>query len=235
MAIDPKDDELILRIRQKSDDPKLADEAFVILYERHHQLLYKTLESLDYRLVGFGLDAADIVEETFKKVWDGATSSFNSGSYDKPDSRFVHVQFWLQSIAKNLVKEVLRKPNSMLPIDPSGGNELLFGSFFEDFDIEAQESGKDPCEWLHQLVANTLSEKERAIVWFKVAFYDPVTGKSEPPKDELEDFFRDWKMKQPAFRKAYSRALEKLANAASSSPKLQPSSTELGDSNAYTE
>lgn len=235
MTIDPKDDELMLRIKRRNADPALADEAFETLYERHHQLLFKSIENANHKLVGFGIDAADIVIETFDKVWNGAADTFNPGNYDKPDGRFVHVQFWLQTIAKNLLKATLRKPGNLLPIDPIGDSESLFGSILEEFDTDADESGNDSYEWLHRLVASSLKEREQAIIWFKIASYDRETGKSEPPADELEGFCREWKIKPLAFRKAYSRALEKLANAASGSTQLQPSSTEPGDSNAYTE
>lgn len=237
MTIDPKDDELMLLIRRKNADPALADEAFTTLYERHHQLLFKSVENANHKLVGFGVDAAEIVIETFDKVWNGAADTFKPGNYDKPDGRFVHVQFWLQTIAKNLFKETLRKPDNILPIDPIDGSEILFGSILEEFDTDTDESGNDSYEWLHRLVANTLNKKEQAIVWFKINTYDRETGKSEPPADQLEEFCREWKIKPPALRKAYSRALEKLAKSASGAPQppLQPASTKLGDSNAYTE
>ena len=61
MTIDPKDDELMLQIKCRNANPALADEAFEALYERHHQLLFKSIENANHELVGFGIDAADIL------------------------------------------------------------------------------------------------------------------------------------------------------------------------------
>ena len=235
MTIDPKDDELMLRIQRKNVDPKLADEAFVSLFERHKQDLYKSIENANQKLVGFGVDSADIVEKTFSKVWFGAAETFNPKNYDKPDGPFIHVQCWLQAIAKNLITDCLRSPKRMVPLDPTGENANLFDSLLAEVDTEADEDGNDPYEWLHQLVAATLKDRDQAIIWFKIRFYDRATGLSEPPDAEMSAFCQKWDIKPPALRQAYVRALKKLAKAASNSTQLQPSSTEPGDSNAYAE
>lgn len=236
MTIDPKDDELMLRIKRRNADPALADEAFLILYDRHCQPLYKAIENANHQLVGFGLDAADIVEEAFRKLFFKSAPNFKPGTYDKPDGPFFHVQGLLLTIATNEIIDVLRSSCSQLPLASPEESDSLFGVHSEIGDAGDGVVGNQSYEELHRLVAKTLNERDQAIVWFKIRYRDEETGKSEPPAEELQVFCEKWKVKPNTLCKAYERALEKLSAAASPSVmQLQPSSTEPGDSNAYAE
>lgn len=237
MTIDPKDDELMLRIKRRDADPALADEAFLILYDRHYQLLYQTVENANHQLVGFGVDAADIVEKAFQKLFYKAAPQFKRGTYDKPDGSFFHIQGLLQTIANREIIDALRSPDHVVPIAPTAENDAIFGFSPEKDDKDGEVNGQASYEALHLLVAETLNNKrDQAIVWFKIRYRDETTGASEPPAEELERFCKKWDVKPNTLCKAYERALKKLSLAASGRRKqLQPSSTEPGDSNAYTE
>lgn len=237
MTIDPKDDELMLRIKRRNADPALADEAFLILYDRHYQLLYQTVENANHQLVGFGLDAADIVEKAFRKLFFNAAPRFNQGTYDKADGPFFHIQGLLQTIANREIIDALRSPDHIVPVAPTAENDGIFGFALETDDNNGVVDGKASYEALHLFVAETLvNERDQAIVWFKIRYRDKTTGASEPPAEEMKSFCEKWDVKPNTLCKAYERALKKLSAAASGRlTQLQPSSTETGDSNAYTE
>lgn len=197
---EPPDEELIRRIRNKETDFGAAQGAFTVFYERHAQFLYRCIRNADRRLVGYGLGTADIVEETFEKVWLGAAHSFSQPVGLSPPEAARRTDQWLASIACNLVKDKLRSRKHVLPIDPCGENEELFA-----------ENTDSSLVVLHlqliDLVATVLSERDAAIVWFKIRHYDPETRQSQPPAGELKAFCGEWQVTPAALRKAYERAL----------------------------
>ena len=62
-------------------------------------------------------------------------------------------------------------------------------------------------------VDEILSKRDAAIVWFKIRYYDPDTGHSQPPKDANESFCKEWDLKPGTLRKAYERAIKTLGQA----------------------
>jgi len=197
---EPPDEELIRRIRNKESDFGAAHGAFTVFYERHAQFLYRCIRNADRRLVGYGLGTADIVEETFEKVWLGAAHSFFQPVGLSPTEAARRTDQWLASIACNLVKDKVRSRKHVLPIDPGGENEELFA---EDPDSRLVVAHIQ----LIEIVATALNERDAAIVWFKVGHYDRETRQSQPPAEELEAFCREWELSPAALRKAYQRAL----------------------------
>lgn len=197
---EPPDDELIRIIRKRETDVSAAKRAFTVFYDRHAQFLYRCVRNADQRLVGYGLGTADIVEETFEKVWLGAAKSYSLPLGLSPEEAARRTKQWLASIAHNLVKDKLRSRKYSLPIDP-GENEQLFTG---DPNLVVPHLN------LIELVATTLSVRDAAIVWFKVGHYDAETRRSQPPPEELEVFCRDWNLTPATLRKAYERALATL-------------------------
>jgi hypothetical protein len=108
------------------------------------------------------------------------------------------------SIARNLVEDKLKSRKIVLPIDPRGENEALFA------DPESVET-VERFLGIRQAVTMTLSERDAAIVWFKIGYYDPETGESHPPPDEQDAFCKEWSVTPAALRKAYDRALAALS------------------------
>jgi DNA-directed RNA polymerase specialized sigma24 family protein len=203
---EPPDEELIQRIRRKKEDEASAADAFTVFYRRHIQFLYRCVANADRLLVGFALGAEDIVEETFTKVWESGADSFTSPEGLDPDGASLWCKAWLSRIASNLVKDKLKSRRNVLPIDPGAENEALF---VEPERVETV----DRCVGIRQVVTMTLSERDAAIVWFKIRFYDPETGKSQPPPNAQDAFCKEWDITPTALRKAYDRALSAISEA----------------------
>ncbi len=206
---EPTDDELIRRIRHKADLPA-AKLAFTVFYERHVQFIFRCVRSADRQLVGYGIGTADVVEETFDKVWQGAANSFSLPVGLSPTDSVRRTQQWLASIARNLVKDKLKSRKHVLPIDPGGENEELFVS-------KPESAPATPHLQLIALVESSLSKRDAAIVWFKIHHYDPDTRQSQPPPEELKTFCKQWELTPAALRKAYDRALDTIRLALSPS------------------
>lgn len=202
---EPPDEELIRKIRNKELDVNLAKEAFAAFYERHVQFLYRCVRNADRRLVGFGLGTPDIVEETFEKVWLGAAHTYSQPPGLSTSEATRRTEQWLASMACNLVKDKLRSRKQVLPFDPTENAE--------PFAEVADSTLVVPHLQLIEFVATALSERDAAIVWFKVQHYDAETRQSQPPADELAAFCDEWDLTPAALRKAYERALTSIRQA----------------------
>lgn len=207
---EPPSDELLRRIRNKEDLPA-AKLAFTVFYERHIQFLFRCAHYAERQLVGYGIGAEDVVAETFEKVWFGAGNSFSRPDGLSAADAARRAQAWLVSIARNLVKDKLKSRKHILPIDPRGENEELFAT-------EPTSAPASPHLQLIEHVASCLSERDAAIVWFKIRHYNYETRQSQPPPEELEVFCKHWELTAAALRKAYERALATLRLTLSSSP-----------------
>lgn len=204
---EPPDDDLIQMIRRKDD---AAQSAFATFYRRHIQFLFRCVRHADKQLVGYGLGTADIVEETFANVWHSGANSYCASSGLSAEAASARTRQWLATIARNLVKDKLRSRQHQLPIDPTGENEALFAT--EEVPCPATRHIQ-----LIQVVSAVLSQRDAAIVWFKMRYYDPETQQSQPPPKELDAFCKEWAISPAALRKAYERALATLSQALSRS------------------
>lgn len=207
---EPPDDELLHRVRRKQEDFAAAREAWGVFYERHVQFLYRCVFNADRVLAGCGIGTDDIVVETFTKVWESGDDSFRVPGGLGPEEATLCCKAWLATIARNLVRDKLksRKPDL---IDPDENEEL----FVAPEAVDAVEQ----CLGIYQLVTRTLSERDAAIVWFKIRYYNPDTGQSQPPRDVHDAFCKERGITPEVLRKAYDRALKLLGEAYTTTPR----------------
>jgi len=206
---EPPDEELIRKIRSKETNAGAAEAAFTTFYDRHVQFLYRCIASADRVLVGHALGAEDIVIETFEKVWQGGADSYEQPPGLSARDASLRTEKWLATIARNLLKDKLRSRKIVLPLDP-GENEELFTDRADDNLVVDHLQ-------LVGLVGSALSERDAAIVWFKIDHYNPETRQSQPPAEELDTFCREWELSPAALRKAYERAIAAIRLALSPS------------------
>ncbi len=202
----PSDAELLNRIKQKETNLSGAKEAGEIFFERHRQSVYKTVKRCEYKLNGFSKDPSDIVIETFERVWDSGAATFDLNGVRSPSDQIGRVRAWLNTIAANIVKSLLRQRKKLrLPVEANPDEEkFLAGSQASD-DRRHSE--------LHKLVASVLDEREIEILWLKIGHFDPITEKSQPPSDLVESICNKWKISEVVFRQIYARSLKKLKEA----------------------
>jgi len=205
------DHELVSRIQRKEDDIEAAKRAFEVFFQRHVRYVYQSVRYANEQLVGFGVDAEDIVQEAFAKVWLTACHSYEPAKANAGMPSTASTRAWLGTIVSNLIRDRLRSPVRAVPVDPGPDNEDLFVTVDSEDKVEAAIA-------LEQLVASTLSERDAEIVWFKINAYDPLTRKSEPDREALASFCQRWGIKPDTLRQVYLRALRTLEIALATIP-----------------
>ena len=202
---EPSEEELIERMRQKHEDPSAAKEAFSIFYCRHRNFLYRCLRRAEKALVGFSVGSEDLVQEVFAVVWRSGMKSFDMPSGLAQEDAIARTRGWLNSVAANLVKDRLKSRKHVLPLDPVE-NESLFVQENED-DIGT------PQLHLISVLPQCLSERDVEIVRFKIHYFNPDTGESQPPAEILNAFCEKWNITPAVLRKAYARAIQTIRQA----------------------
>jgi DNA-directed RNA polymerase specialized sigma24 family protein len=162
------------------------------------------------RLTGYGLGIEDVVQEVFEKVWRSGHKSFRPDKRTSGACPLASTRSWLTTITLRIVQNILRRRSKYDPVDPFD-NEDLFVEPPKDKRIQNAIG-------VQQLVQNALSETDAAVVWFKMQYYDPETGESHPPREELADFLGKHELTDAAFRKRYSRAIKTLQAAETPTP-----------------
>jgi DNA-directed RNA polymerase specialized sigma24 family protein len=202
---EPPDADLIAAMGYQDDDIEAAKNAFRIFFNRHCDYLLHHLRRVNSRLTGRGLDVDDVVQEVFAKVWRRGHQTFRIVKHSEGICPVASTRAWLTTIAMRVVLNMLRRPDRVDPIDPQD-NEDLFAD-------PNSENKIRHAVVVQQMVQRTLSETDAAIVWFKMEYYDPVSGQSTPPRDELNAFLAEHELSDSAFRKRYSRAIDALQSA----------------------
>lgn len=205
MSEDPPDSHLLGKMAMRETNREEAEEAFRQFHNRHAKYLHQITQKARETLVGHAIDADDLVEEIFSKVWFGAGKQFDPTKTSKKLTSTQKTRAWLGGIAGNLVRDKLKSKANNLPID---SDELELPP-----SVPAAVS-----KWQSQLrvgviqtVEATLNPRDAAVVWFKTNFLDPESGDSKPTPEYVEEFCAEWKIKNPDhIRTIYRRALKTL-------------------------
>jgi hypothetical protein len=179
-----------------------------VFYVRHRQFLYRCVLNADRVLVGYGIGTDDIVVDTFAKVWESVADSFVVPDGMALGESTLCCKAWLATIARNLVLDRLKSRKQDL-VDPDENEELF----------TAPESAAEQYLGIYELVTRTLGERDAAIVWFKICYYNSDTRQSQPPRDVHDAFCKEWGITPEVLRKAYNRALKLLGEAYTTTPR----------------
>lgn len=199
---EPPDDELISLMGRQSEDLEAAKTAFRIFFNRHRDYMIHHMRRVNVRLAGYGLSVEDVIQEVFAKVWRSGHNSYRPEKRTSGACPLASTRSWLTTITLRIVENTIRKRDKVDSIDP-----------VDNEDIFAEPSKRNKIQHaiiVQQMVHNALSETDAAIVWFKMQYYDPETGESQPPREELADFLANYHLTDAAFRKRYSRAIKTL-------------------------
>lgn len=198
----PPDDELISVMGRQSEDLEAAKTAFRIFFNRHLDYMVHHMRRVNARLAGYGLGVEDVVQEVFAKVWQSGHKSFKPEKRTSGACPLASTRSWLTTITLRIVENTIRKRSKVDLIDPVDNEDI--------FVEPSKGNGVQHAVTAQQMVQNTLSKTDAAIVWFKMQYYDPETGESQPPREELADFLANHDLTDAAFRKRYSRAIKAL-------------------------
>jgi len=192
-----------MALRETSRDE--AEEAFRLFHQRHAKYLHQIAKNAKESLVGFAIDAEDLVEEIFTKVWFGAGEQFDPAKTSMKLSSSQRTRAWLGGIAGNLVRDKLKSKANNLPVDS------------DELELPPSEPAAVSMRQnrlrvgVFQVVEATLNPRDVAVVWFKTKFLDPESGDSKPTPEYVEEFCAEWNITNPDhIRTIYRRALKTL-------------------------
>ena len=206
-----RDDQLLGLIRRRHEDPERRRAGRLELYARHAKYVLGCVQRAS-SFVGRGLTAEDIVVQTFSEVYLRAADGFQAGEYATDDDARKHVRVWLGRIAhfEFLGAIQSRAHESIRLRDP----ELL--------SLRADAAHAMPstdgqtlseAQTLADAANAVLNPDELEILWLKMQHYDPETGESWVPPEEIHLVCEKQAISNPVFRKRYERALNKIREA----------------------
>jgi RNA polymerase sigma factor (sigma-70 family) len=199
------DDDLLVFITWKNDDPAAACEAWAELYRRHVNYLFgvcyiafgKTLKSRDR--------VADLVTDTFKRVYEHADSFKPSGVKDT-DAMRKRVRAWLGTIARRLFLD-------RLPATDNQPAECQLE--LDHWQNIAQLDAPDDCD--SPLIAavkiafqKVLTQREQEVLRVTLHWYDPNSDHQRLPNEVAAELAKHLGTTPENLRKIRERALAKL-------------------------
>jgi RNA polymerase sigma-70 factor (ECF subfamily) len=144
--IDP-DSELMKRVAKGDDD------AFRLLFERHHRLAYSVI----YRHIGVQFEAEDLVQEAFLRVYR------NAGTWE-PTAKF---STWLYTVVSNLClnykRDKARDKLRLLSGDEEGGNPLERMATEEAQEAEAMDA-EDRARVVREAIQELPEQQRMALI-----------------------------------------------------------------------
>ena len=198
---------LVILMGQLSEQPQLAEEAAAELYRRHAR-----------KMVGFCTDSfilyqqnhEELVQRTFQKALRGAAKKareFQSG--DASQSTIRHVKLWLYRILKRTCIDARRAESVEREQRRDADMDLVPGIIY---DPEAKP-GESPTPRRVELVrefTHALNERDQAILYNTMQFYDPSTDATVVPETIQRSLLEEFDMSESTLRTQRFRILKRL-------------------------
>lgn len=202
---DETDDDLVVYMTWKQDDPAVACEAWAEFYRRHVGYLF----GVCYKAFGKTLKTkdriTDLVTDVFKRVYEHADSFKLSGLTDR-DAMRKRVRAWLGTIARRVFLDGLPPENA-----PPAECQLEQ----DHWQNIAQPDGVDkPDSELIAVVKNAmqkcLTEREQEVLRVTLHWYDPGSEHQRLPNDVAAELARRLGTTPENLRKIRERAIAKM-------------------------
>jgi RNA polymerase sigma factor (sigma-70 family) len=204
---DETDEDLLLRMAMKEEDPESARSAFTEFHRRHVGYLIGVCKR--YSGVLGGMEGVkDLVEDTLLRVYGGAITFKGCFTKDHDEIRR-RVRGWMGKIATNLFIDYRRQDHCKeIPHDPNDLSALL------ETDKSVQPS--DPLSLKQQRVIEEalecLSDRERDVILTTFAFHRVGQDHQRLPNDAAEALANRCSTTSENIRQIRKRAYEKILN-----------------------
>jgi RNA polymerase sigma factor (sigma-70 family) len=199
------DDDLLVLMTRKKDDPAGACEAWAELYRRHSTYLFgvclkafgKTLKTADR--------VSDLVTDVFNRVYEHAESFKPSGLNDREAMR-KRVRAWLGTIARRLFLDHLR-PNEALPREC----QLDQNHWLNIPKAQAADESDNPLiAVVKAAMEKVLTEREREVLSVTLHWYDASSDHQRLPNEVAADLAKRLGTTPENLRKIRERGLAKI-------------------------
>jgi RNA polymerase sigma factor (sigma-70 family) len=198
---EPSDDDLLARISNEADEPSRR-EAWGVFYGRHAEYLFGVC-TRSYRGRLDEAAVADLVEETFLKVYERAAASYRPAETGGADLRRCRVRAWLARIAERLAQDIFRgrrrRPAAQLEQEE-----------WQDVPEGADCTHSATTEELCRVINEVLDERERDVLRITFHWHDPERDHQKLPEEAVEELARLWQLKPDNIRQIRRRAIQKL-------------------------
>jgi RNA polymerase sigma factor (sigma-70 family) len=196
------DADLLTMISWRPDDESAARDAWAEFYRRHFKFLSVVcLRAYSHQLGSAGVE--DLVSDTFLQVYAHGAETFRTGETDQDTIRKL-VRAWLRTIAHNLFLMERR------------GRKRRRETVFDEIDVGApapaprmSPARAADCEQVRE-VLDSLSERERDVLFARFWNYDMAAGKQSFASAVLADLVDRWNTTDANIRQILSRALNKI-------------------------
>jgi RNA polymerase sigma-70 factor, ECF subfamily len=202
LSADP-DDDLLVFMTWKQDDPAVACEAWAEFYRRHAPYLF----GVCYKAFGKTLKTrhrvSDLVTDVFKRVYEHAESFKPSGLKCREAMR-KRVRAWLGTIARRMFLD--RLP----PKDAPPECQLDQDHWQNIAQPEAGEESGGPLIAVVKAAMEKLTEREREVLRVTVHWYDPSSDYQRLPNEVAAELAKRLGTTPENLRKIRERALAKI-------------------------
>jgi len=197
---EPTDAELFARVAERATDESSARRAEEELYSRHVRYLYGALSRQKQRLLDLaGISAEDLVQETFRRAFERASTYQSDPSMDR-DRLSARTRAWLGRIAHHLLADSLDRMREV------SASPYLDRVSMDELDRPVPDS---PELVLVREALSELSEREQDVLRVTALYYR--AGEHQRlPNAVCAELAARWETSSENVRAIRSRALKKL-------------------------
>ena len=197
------DEELLVYMSLRREDPAAAEEAWAELYNRHLGYVFGQCKKAYSTVLG-DLGVRDLVQETFVRAFERAETFKSRGSTDG-DAIRRRVRGWLGRIANRLFLDTLRGPaESRLPETDS-----VAATSPADVDDCELDQGSPRVKLIREALA-TLTERERHVLRVTADWYRPDRAHKRVSKAEMSTLAGQLQTTAVNIRQIRKRAIDKI-------------------------
>ncbi len=196
------DADLLTMIGWRQEDETVAREAWAVLYNRHFKFLAAAcLDAYRKQIGDAGVE--DLVSDTFLQVYLHGAETFRTDESDPEIIRKL-VRAWLCTVAHNLFLMARR------------GCQKRKDAAFADIELIAMDPRPElsteraaDCHRVREVI-DSLTERERDVLFARFWNYDPDGGKQSFSSEILADLVERWGTTEDNIRQILCRALKKV-------------------------
>jgi RNA polymerase sigma factor (sigma-70 family) len=196
------DEDLLVYMTMRGDDPSASEEAWAEFYRRHRGYLYGVCCRLTHGVMDTS-GASDIVQDTFIRVFEKA-GTFDGGGMTDPEVLRRRARKWLGRIAHNIFIDILRGRDGATeePID----EQSLGGEPEKD---QASVAASAERELLDEAI-DSLSERKQLVLRTTFQYYQPGKKNQRLPNHVAEGLAKTLKTTSDNIRQLRHRALQDI-------------------------
>ncbi len=197
------DEELLVYMSLRSEDPAAAEEAWAEFYNRHLGYVFAHCKKAYSTVLG-DLGVSDLVQETFVRAFERAETFKSRGSTDG-DAIRRRVRGWLGRIANRLFLDTFRGPaETTLP-----ESDRIAATSPEDVDDCELDQATPRVKLIREALA-TLTERERHVLRVTADWYQADRVHQRVSKAEMTTLAGQLQTTAVNIRQIRKRAIDKI-------------------------